>query len=252
VSHFLTPTSDLGPEYHNTTVKIPYSVHPAFLLARLAWTIFPSIRNFLIRGEKRLVILRQQTGKSPDVKELNRENLCRVLGILPRERSNSQTKRQREDDSIRGATDTSASASKRARLDLAKSPKPAESLASMHSPSATTPELCIADAASTPSPPQPFEGPTLLTDGETNERRRIGALRQSALKAQRPMNAGLLCCDYDAAEVANAAGLEGPRTFGGAHLCMECLGAEYREEGDCDLTPIPAMREVASDVPAPD
>lgn len=56
VSHFLTPTSDLGPEYHNTTVKIPYSVHPAFLLARLAWTIFPSIRNFLIRGEKRLVI----------------------------------------------------------------------------------------------------------------------------------------------------------------------------------------------------
>ncbi|KAJ9634508.1 hypothetical protein H2199_008965 [Coniosporium tulheliwenetii] len=252
VSHFLTPTSNLGPEYHNTTVEIPSSVHPAFLLARLAWAIFPGIRNFLIRGEKRLVTLRQETGSAWDVKELDREHLCCVLGIQPRGRSNSPTKRQREADTTGGATDASATASKRARLHLAESPQPAEPLARTHSPPATTPELCNADAGPTPSPSQPSEPPVLHTNGETDERRRIGALRQSALKAQRPINPGLLCCDYDAAEVANAAGLEGPRTFGGAHLCMECLGMEYRDEEGCAPTPIPTMRDGGFDFPAPD
>jgi len=250
VSHFLAPTSNLGPEHHNTTVEIPPTVHPAFILARFAWAVFPGIRNFLIRGEKRLVTLRQGVGEARDIKELERDDLCRVLRIAPRGRSNSPNKRQREEDGTRGAANTAVTA-KRARLDLAES---AQSIRRHDSPPATTPGLCGAEIASTPSLTQPsgsFDSPTLDAEHEAAERRRIAALRQAALKAQRPSDPELVCCDYDAAERANAAECEGPRQFGGAHLCLECLGAEYRDEELDDIAPISAMRDNERDILTP-
>lgn len=45
-----------------------------------------------------------------------------------------------------------------------------------------------------------------------------------------PSNPDLYCCDYQAAKEAAAAGIEGPKEFGGLHLCWECLGVEYRDE----------------------
>lgn len=254
VPHFLIPTSNLGAEHHNTTVEIPPSVHPAFLLARLAWSIFPGIQNFLTRGENRLVILRQKTGRARDVKELDEENLSLVLGIKPRGRSNSPTKRKRDDDTTGGIPGDSATALKRARLNLAESPQPSAPLApTMYSPPATTPELCSADAAPTSIFSQPWVPPTLDTDNEADERMRISRLRLRALKVQRPTNPDLLCCDYNKAEAADAAGLQGPRRFGGAHLCLECLGLENRDDGAYDPTPVPAMRDDGgSDSPALD
>ncbi|KAJ9624506.1 hypothetical protein H2203_005241 [Taxawa tesnikishii (nom. ined.)] len=229
VSHFLTPTLNLGPEYHNTTVGIPNSVHPAFLLARLAWAIFPSIRNFLLRGEKRLVKLKQGAGDISGIRELQRDELCCVLGISPRGRSNSPKKRQRADDTG-GSAGYDANAAKRARLGIADSAQPTTSPGS---PPATTPSLCSVDVAATSLPTQPYELVKYTTsdaEEEVTERRRFAALRQRALKAQRPSKPELYCCDYKAAEQAYAAGIEGPRKYGGAQLCMECLGAEHRDE----------------------
>jgi len=40
----------------------------------------------------------------------------------------------------------------------------------------------------------------------------------------------LICCDYDAAEKANAMDIYGKEEFGGGHLCMECLGMEIRHD----------------------
>jgi hypothetical protein len=58
------------------------------------------------------------------------------------------------------------------------------------------------------------------------------ALRHEALIAQRKKNANLMCCDYDTAKKAIAAGLEGPKLFGGAHLCVRCLSVEYQNEDE--------------------
>lgn len=53
----------------------------------------------------------------------------------------------------------------------------------------------------------------------------IAGLRLHALRKQRKqIPKGLVCCDYDAAEKAIEAGLQGPKKFGGAHICMYCLG----------------------------
>ncbi len=227
VSHFLTPTANLGPEYHNMIVEIPPSVHPAFLLSRLAWAIFPGIQNFLVRGEKRLVTLRQEIGRARDVKDLDGKELSVILGTESRGRSNSPTKRKR----VEPITEVPADSSKKARLE---SPQPIKCLAFTHDPPATIPELCNADAAFTSSLDRSSEAPKLYTDDEISEQMHISALRQTGLKAQRLSNPPL-CCDYTAAERANEAGMEGPRKFGGAHLCMMCLGADYRDEEDSDL-----------------
>lgn len=248
VSHFLAPTSNLGPEHHNITVKIPPTVHPAFILARFAWAIFPGIRNFLIRGEKRLVTLRQGVGEAWDVRELERDGLCRVLGLPPRGRSISPKKRQREEDTTGNASGAAAT-TKRTRLGIAESE---QSIESPDSPLADTPGLCNTDTASTASEPlKPIDPSTVEVNDEATERRRIASFCQAALKAQRPSEPELVCCDYTEAERANAAGLQGPRKFGGAHLCLECLGAEYRDEDLGDITPVLAMEDGRRDILIP-
>lgn len=58
VSHFFNPSENLGPMYHNQKVRMPAEVHPNFILSRLAWSIFPLVRDFLNQGESRVVRVR--------------------------------------------------------------------------------------------------------------------------------------------------------------------------------------------------
>lgn len=46
----------------------------------------------------------------------------------------------------------------------------------------------------------------------------------------------MYCCDYNAAAAAARVGLVGKREYGGAYLCLECLGTEYRDEDDLEET----------------
>jgi hypothetical protein len=57
VSHFLDFTCHLDAGCHKVDVEIPTRVHQAFLFARLAWTVFPMISNFLMRGDKGLCLV---------------------------------------------------------------------------------------------------------------------------------------------------------------------------------------------------
>lgn len=66
-----------------------------------------------------------------------------------------------------------------------------------------------------------------LSDGSPTD---LGTLKRRWLKAQRPSDPYIICCDYNVADQPSRLGLEGKRENGGAHLCLECLGAVYAEE----------------------
>lgn len=56
-THFLRPTYDVGKQYHNMIVTINAGVSTPFLLARLAWEVFPLVKQFLVSGLSRWVKL---------------------------------------------------------------------------------------------------------------------------------------------------------------------------------------------------
>ena len=229
VSHFLAPTCNIGPEYHNVVVEMPVAVHPVFILTHFAWAILPRIRNFLIRGEKRVVKLRLSSGPE-DIKELTGEKLRGILGTSARGRSNSPQKRQREEDKPGDTAGTVGAISKRPclNLDSAEPPKRSHVYAEI-SPSAI-PDLCDVETNSSNSQPQPSKPDNFNGNDGIGEQSRIANLRHRALIVQRRIHSDLICCDYNAADNANRAGVEGPKEFGGAHLCMQCLGAEFRND----------------------
>jgi hypothetical protein len=226
VWHFLTCTANLGSEYHNMRVKIPADVHPNFILARLAWAVFPMIQNFFSRGEPRLVRVALEQREMTS-QELGDTFFSRGRNTSPtKSRSNSPQKRQRT------ATDnqymeTRGAISRRLRLEIDQRDQSVYPT----SPPAAIPELVDFETNSEhshmPGPPLEKRDHDALI-----QTHHIAALRHEALIAQRKKNANLMCCDYDAAEKAIAAGLEGPKLFGGAHLCVRCLGVEYQDEDE--------------------
>ena len=52
VAHFLDPTLDLGPMYHNAEVLFGTGGSNHFFLARFAWSIFPCVNAFFTNGPK--------------------------------------------------------------------------------------------------------------------------------------------------------------------------------------------------------
>lgn len=241
VPHFLIPSYNLGPEYHNTCTDLPASVHPAFLLARIAWAVLPSVQNFLLRGERRLVSLRQAVDNPAASKELQLDDLTRLVGVTKRGRGESPKKRQRQED-MTGVLAAEAVGVKRARLEITK---PTDSTTKLpHSPSLSTPNspsICSNSLLSFTRRNSSRQCEPAVEVHEDTEDDRFAALRRTALKAQRPSNPELYCCDYDSAERADAKGLQGPQKFGGAHLCMQCLGVEYRDEDGKDFPTIPEI-----------
>jgi hypothetical protein len=54
------------------------------------------------------------------------------------------------------------------------------------------------------------------------------------LKKQRPTDPQLLCCDYNAVDLAIASGKPGRQEYDGAYLCPDCLGTETRNQFPMD------------------
>jgi hypothetical protein len=205
VSHFLTPTRNLGPEHHNVIVDMHPVVSEAFILANIARAVFLRLPNFLTRGEKRLV--KVKVGCNFEVLELDGKELQKLLDSSDRARSRSPRKRQRE-------------------VDL-----PSENIGQTNFKRACLQMNNHEEIPETPS----FTYISSVEDSETSNLRwqegkdcQIEQLRQRGLRKQREMHRGLSCCDYDAAEIAVRDGLTGPRAFGGAHLCWACLGADMQ------------------------
>lgn len=219
VAHFLRTTHDFGREFHNRPVGISPNVAIEFLLARFAWAMFPLVRSFLERGGERLVKVRQKTtaGVVELEKLISKEHVASLIGKEQgRGRSVSPKKRKPEPDTV----PDDFVLIKRKRQNF----QPPVLLNSSFSKG--SPELSFGRSIACES----LEPSTPVED----DRDRLSRIRRSALQAQRPSDPSIICCDYTAAEEANAAGLEGPAEFGGGHLCHRCLGAEV--EDDLSLT----------------
>jgi hypothetical protein len=63
-----------APDCLNVTTEMPAAVHPAFILAHVAWAILSRVRNFLTRGEMSPFKLRQSSG-AEDINQLTGEEL---------------------------------------------------------------------------------------------------------------------------------------------------------------------------------
>ena len=76
-THFLRPTYEFGKEYHNMSVTLNPGVSTQFLLARLAWAIFPLVKQFLVSGLNRWVIICSvdRTGRTTWVREYLHSNI---------------------------------------------------------------------------------------------------------------------------------------------------------------------------------
>jgi hypothetical protein len=226
-SHFLTSTANLGFEYHNRRVKMPVDVHPNFLLARVAWTVFPMIQNFFSRGESRVVRVGLED------KEMTSHALRDTF--FPRTRNSSPTKsrghspqKRKRDGADNEDMEVSGAVSQRPRLEIDRSLHPNKEPV-FENPPAATPDLLDCETNSENSRMPVYLPEKNCTDLHTWDQH-ITTLRHQALIDQRKNNASLMCCDYNMAEQEIAAGMEGPKMYGGAHVCMRCMGVEFRDE----------------------
>ncbi|TIA35912.1 hypothetical protein D6C78_05798 [Aureobasidium pullulans] len=231
VAHFIANTRTLGATYHNTIVDLDSAVHPCFLLSRLAWAVLPMVANFLLRGHVRRVTIKQPQATSSTsttsayrTQDMTKHDLLAILNP-PRARSQSPKKRDRpteldndndgeNGDDAENDSDMDTGPRKRIRHDD-DSRLPSQ-----------TPNL----SSTVSIPPSSSSSP----ENPTHERRRLAALRHSALLHQRPSldRRHLICCDYSAAERDSAAGLIGSKEWDGAFLCWECLGGTRAEDDD--------------------
>jgi hypothetical protein len=251
VAHFMEVTAHYGSQHHNKPVKLPQNVAPQFLLARFAWTLFPRIKNFLEAGAPRLVRIQSKDPISGRFQEedrlLGREAINKILqagrgrSASPRKRSAPDPEPEQRDAVYADLRHTKrpcntvdsvgSDAHVTQRPDTPQSP----AIDSVHSTRVAKSQalpphhdlLCRQTYLSDAS----FDGRQSTTSAEeVYERRRISDLRAAALRNSRPTNRELICCDYDAAEKANAMDIYGKEEFGGGHLCMECLGMEIRHD----------------------
>ena len=226
---FLEFTNELGGLYHNTAIELAKNVSPYFLFARFAWTIFPWLREFLDCGVSRRVCVKvnDQDSVLDEVKLLGAKELKGIINP-PKSRNPSPTKRQRQ--SKNDAVDVGDDDEDHHRKRACASSEDASEHRGRKRHRAASPEqtqvanigMSFASRSKTPSPQPPRDidaGPTALEEKQLDW-----------LRAQRPQDPKLLCCDYSEAERARRLGLPGKRELGGAYLCLECLGFEYEPE----------------------
>lgn len=97
MSHFLNPTHNLRPEYHNVPINMPAAVSKAFVFANIAIIILPRVSNFLLHRERRKVIVK--TGHNPPhIAEMTGKEIRIMLAHSKRQRSKSPRKRLRNLD----------------------------------------------------------------------------------------------------------------------------------------------------------
>lgn len=102
VTHVLESTIELCNLFHNATLH-QVRVGPQFLFTRFAWAIFPLLRGFLQRGQRRLLKLATEQ----EERWVNADE-CEILGIntfgwskvADKANSASPTKRSRQDANV--------------------------------------------------------------------------------------------------------------------------------------------------------
>lgn len=96
VAHYVEKTVHLGAEYHNRLLPVPSNVAPQFFIVRLAWVIFPRVKNFCETGVPRLLRVQEKqvdTGEYIETdKTLGTQDMARQLAV-GRGRSSSPRKR---------------------------------------------------------------------------------------------------------------------------------------------------------------
>ncbi|KAI9651716.1 MAG: hypothetical protein M1829_002464 [Trizodia sp. TS-e1964] len=65
--------------------------------------------------------------------------------------------------------------------------------------------------------------------------KRLKSERQAYIRARRPSNPLLICCDYNQADADARAKRPGRPEWGGRYLCDLCLGVDYLEDRDNDV-----------------
>ncbi|KAF1347470.1 hypothetical protein BDV97DRAFT_200627 [Delphinella strobiligena] len=234
VVHFTDLTSDLGRLYHNTSLVLHQDVSSRCLLVRFAWAIFPSVMKFLATGAGRVV--RMRTVVDNELTEVTRKigvdetrskfEIVRSRSTSPKKRKGVITANQPNDAEFW----SSHRAKRRRKLCEVTSDDPcciaaSGSRSESQSLANTSPE--------TPqTPPSACSAQSRHNHKAQHYIQEIEQLKRTWLLNQRPASRTLYCCDYSAAEAAVKAGISGKKEWGGSHLCEECLGVEYRSEGE--------------------
>ena len=254
VAHFFDPTNDYGPEHHNQPIELMEEVSPAFILARLAWTIFPLLDAFMTRGVARVLQYRIKVDGeySTETKTLSPEQIEQ----LPTGRGRSvkktpgSSKRQLLSDQVdvqekasctlASASDQASSCQKTARTDSGYAEgedksHPSETYQTapldriLHSsaspktgflPSSNTFDCIYPDTL-------PFHRRNPIAKKASRHNARLQSLITNSLKAQRPTDPDLLCCDYNQIERDIARDVPPAKKMGGRHICVLCAGAEH-------------------------
>ncbi|KAL9000487.1 MAG: hypothetical protein Q9188_005659 [Gyalolechia gomerana] len=230
VVHFLRETYNLGPTYHNSTVHLKEEISPQFLLTRFAWAIFPLVRTFVDLGPKRSVYLR--AGADDDetsvVKELDIEAIKNVT-------QPPKKPRQARPGKGGGAEQTNGCESRRVKYRRRDSGFATDSRSSKSREASVSCSPCSKQRFPETSVGAELERQVVIKPPHpATWEEGLDEMKMRLLKEQRVRDPALLCCNYDEAESRVARGLPGKRKYGGAHLCMACLGDEYLDE---DLPP---------------
>ena len=217
IVHFLEPTMDMGNLYHNVPLDLDPTISPKFILSRFAWAIFPRLAPFLKTNSFKSVKVRVtgDDGMEEKVETMSGADLTKLLDSS-KSRTSSLIKKRRQGTSER---DDLGEYSDRGR----KRFRVSQDNRADWSTANTSPNY---DSDMNSSRVSPSGVPKGGQQGPYD----FKVLKRKILLAQRPKDPQLVCCDYNAAEDANRRGLEGPRAKGGAHLCLECLGLEYRDD----------------------
>lgn len=96
VVHFLGKTNNLGSSFHNMPVSVLATAKPEFILARLAWAVFPLVKSFMELGPSRLVRVRVEAedGAQEVQRTITPVEFSKLESKRSRSRSHSPKKRK--------------------------------------------------------------------------------------------------------------------------------------------------------------
>ena len=263
VVHFFRLTNDHGPEHHNQPIELLGEVSPAFVLARLAWTVFPLLEKFLRRRSSRVLRYRAWVDgiESTETKMISAEQIAQLIGRRGRSgnprKTPSPSKRKRtssEDVQDEGSRTQPCTTSSRAfrchkiaktdsgyaeedgddsddetcsylsdayqTIPCDHQPNSSASLRSILLPSVNTFDRIYPECL-------PLVRGNPIAKKASRHNARLRSITVKCLKAQRPSNPDLLCCDYDQADRDIALGIPPAGRMGGRRICLLCAGAEY-------------------------
>ena len=266
VVHFFRLTDEYGPKYHNQPIELLRGVSPAFILARLAWTIFPLLEQFLRHRLPRVFRYRVRVdgNNSTETKRLSADELVGRRGRSVNSRkSPSPSKRKRasrsqdvQEESSRTLARIPSShisrGHKAARTDSGyaegegdSSDKDCDNETLYSNPSETYQTLPTDQQSSSSASLRsillpsantfdciypkslPYHSCNPIAKQASRHNARLRSIRKKKLRAQRPSDPDLLCCDYNQAELDIARGVPPSDKMGARRICLLCAGAEY-------------------------